>query len=901
MLRFLKRLLGIFSPRQEAFDPDEIVEEQWTAGFGAKRESRLRFTITSEISYRAYVRKIAYEKSAAVPALTLRILKTGCIAWSEDPVRRYRDLVLRGTLHLDTSGAYGAAGFMFRMVDDRTYYMVLVSSRGYFRMDLVRNGTPLALVGWTEAPGPAWEGETPPEFFDLEITAYGSRFLVSINGEWAAEINDGSLPEGRIAFCAASYEGGAQAEEEGAKPLAVEALLVKFSLDSRIMAVDEHYDEASLRAAPENRARLAETFAALGRTAPALVQLRRARENRADMGLAAPPRELLLEAKLALAAEQWNEAENCIEQGLGDPALAPEFRSLKANLLYTRGRYRELEALAAGASGDTFSDLAALYNLLGHAAFHRGDYAAAAEAYDRAFEAGPGNSKNGIAAKNAANARELMNDRAAALGRYIEAGRAFLEQNRYEELGLLIPKLKLLGPSRWEARALTGKWAFGIENWTEAEAELKMAEELRKQELSKPPPDPAVFYLQALLLIRKGSRKAALSLLKQAVRYAPDYPLFRFRLAENRFLLKEQGQTDGEDDKDADEAIEQDLEAALKIGREEGALYGWIHNFAAQLALARGDTARAERHIENAAQVLGEVPEIRVNRAVVYERNGRPGRAIDILASTPNEDPEGIMANCAGNILSRAGRFEEAGVHYKKALAAAPDNRQYRLNRAASLAELARYGEADEVLTGLEAGTSDPDVLQLIAFVAERKGEYRRAETALKEALALDPGHIPSLMHLGGKHASAGRWDEVRTIIAAMDALELNEAAVKKRDELCRRMEEATTRLVACASCGREWRVKQNPDPAPAIRLFAMPPDDLPAGTCPACGTSYCVGCRKDALDGEGRFVCPDCGAALKLSDAGLKALVYAWSEENVPQTPGGDARRKKKSQKNRW
>jgi predicted RNA-binding Zn-ribbon protein involved in translation (DUF1610 family) len=113
------------------------------------------------------------------------------------------------------------------------------------------------------------------------------------------------------------------------------------------------------------------------------------------------------------------------------------------------------------------------------------------------------------------------------------------------------------------------------------------------------------------------------------------------------------------------------------------------------------------------------------------------------------------------------------------------------------------------------------------------------------------------------------------------------------RDDLAAWMEEATTRLVACASCGIEWRVRKNPEPVPPLRLYAMPPDDMPAGTCPACGKSYCVGCRKDALDEAGRFTCPECGKTLKLSDEGVKELIYLWAGENIA---GEKKERKKKS-----
>ncbi|MDR2048397.1 MAG: tetratricopeptide repeat protein [Treponema sp.] len=888
MFSFLKKLFGFFSPEKNEIDPNEIIEEQWIADFGAK-EPRFRFTITAENVYRAYLRKLqSAGDEKEKPVLALSLLKTGCIAWTEDTLYRYRDLVIRGSIRVDPMGGYGAAGFMFRVVDENTYYMALVSNRGYFRLDLVRNGTPLALAGWTEAPGLDHTEESLSVEFELEIVAYGTRILVLVNGEWAAEINDSSLSEGRIAFCAAGYEGPDQAfrGRPGERPC-VEALLSAFSLDSRIGEVSARYDEVFIAAPPENRIRLAETFSALGRANPALVQIRKAWESRLEAGTD-PARlsgELLLGAKLALALELWDEAEDCIEAGLSAGDDAGEFRDLKAGLLYSRGAYRELLSWAEETRPS--ADTAAFYNLLGHAFFHLEKYEEAAQAYDRACgEEGEG--KNGHAAKNAAGAWELLGDREKALDRYIRAGRIFLDQNRYEELALLVPKLRLFGAGNWEARALVGKWAFGIENWEEAEAELEKAEELRKAPRgpesgraeggAKPKPDPAVFYLQALLLIRKDRRKEALPLLEKAVKCAPDYPLFRFRLAENRFLLLEKS---GVKLAAEDPALKADVEAALAIRRDEGESYGWVHNFAAQLDLNRGNLAGAEDHLEKAASVLGEVPAVLVNRAVAFYLGGKLDKALALLEGGA-EDPEGLMANCAGNLLVRAGRFEEADRFYKEAIAAAPKNQQYRFNRASCLVELARYGEADAVLTSFSGGTSSPEILELIAFVAAKKGEYRRAETASRAALEINPEHAPSLLHLGWSCAAGGRWEEVERILDRLDDLELNEEMSRGKDDLDAWMEEATTRLIACASCGIEWRVRKNPEPVPPLRLYAMPPDDMPAGTCPACGNSYCVGCRKDALDEAGRFTCPECGKTLKLSDEGVKELIYIWAEENI-------------------
>ena len=920
MFGFLKRLINagqnlgrsLVYSKDHQIDTDDIVQEQWQADFSRPdnpgKAPHVRFSITSENSYRAYLFN---------STLRLGVKKTGCIAWTENPVFRYQDMDIKGRFTLDPRGGYAACGFIFRMIDDRTYYMALVSSRGYFRLDLVRNGVPLVLAGWTEAPRMV-NSEGSPIEAELRIITYGSKILLVINGCWAGSWDDPSIPGGRLAFAAASYESntvtGVQAVTTLQEEFTALAELVEFSLDSHIGNVEKSYEEQEKCASPDSRIRLAETFTALGRAGSALAQLRKAWERREDLAeklataedgviLAAiqseesvrTVKELLLGAKLTLALELWKEAEEYIEAALEAKGSQQEALSLKAALLYSCSRYDDLIHFAEELSGsgnpaaDTaivfknidnqFADPQAFFNLLGHCYFNKEDYVKAAEMYDHAFEL---DKTNGFSAKNAAAAYELLDKRKnptlkeKVLDRYLKAGRAFLAENLYQELGLLVPKFRLLGEDNWEGRALAGKWAFGIENWITARQELDTAEQLRKNKKGAAH-DPAVYFLQALLLVREGKRREATPLFEKAVKYAPDYPLFRFRLAENRFLLN--------NDHD-DPQLASDLEIALKVNDDDDS-FGWIHNFAAHVELSKGRMENARVHMDKAAAILGEVPAVRVNRAVFLYFQGNKEEALALLESKPEDDPEGLMANCAGNLLVRSRLFEEADHSYRRALVASPFNIQYRYNRGSCLIELGRYGEADDVLTG---GThsnrfspeTSPDMLELIAFIAVKKGEHKRAEAALRAALKINPDHIGSLLQLGWNRAFSSQWEEVEEILDKLDEFELREETKKGYDDLEKWMTDALYKTVFCASCNREWQVERDPKTAASLRVYAMPPDDMPAGTCPACGKTFCVGCRKDTLDDSGRFICPGCGKPLKLTDNGLKAMLNDWAKKNV-------------------
>jgi tetratricopeptide (TPR) repeat protein len=887
MAGFLKRLLFFLRKKKRPGVPaGEITEELWNADFS--KPNQTRFDIKSESSYDAYLHN---------RSLALGLKKASCLAWTEAPDYRYQDQVIKARFRLDSLGGYAAAGLLFRMVDEGTCYLILISGKSYFRLDVVRNNMPLPLIGWTEVPVPSPNDGTPrpgtengtgapagPEReTELAVIAYGSRLIIIINGIWAAEISDSSILSGSLGFAAASYEAG----PGPAGSYAAQAFLESFSVESRVSRVQEIYNFWKETPVPaESRFRLAETFAAMREPGPALIQLKKSWEERQNQrqDQASPEdrrtqRELLLAARLALELELYGEAEEYIEACLDQGRESPEGGAAlteKAKILYAGKKFPGLYDYALEVL--RFRDDPVIQTLLGHACWNLGEYEKAAAAYDRAFEL---DGENGLPAKNAANVYEILGRREEALKRYLAAGRAFLALDNYQDLGLLAPKLLALGADNWEARALTGKWAYGIEDWGMAEEEFDKAEALRRAQQPRPPKDPAVCFLQGLLLIREGRRREAFPLLEEAARFAPEFGLFQFRLAENRYLLSGNPE---------DPRLSMDLEAALRLMPGNG----WVHNFAAQIYLARGDLDTASQHLEKAAAALGEVPAIRVNRGTLYYLRGSLEEALKILEAGKEEDPEGFLANCAGNFLVRAGDYERADEYYRKALALSPGNREYLSNRASCLIELGRYGQADELLAQAHSREPSPEILELISYVASKKGEFSRAESAARAALEMDSGHIPSLLSLGWIYCSAGRWDEAKEVCLRLEALNPEGEAAGRARELRRRLEDGTTRLIACASCKRSWRVPRSPPPSPAIRLYAMPPDDFPAGTCPECGNTYCIGCAREHLDEQGRFLCPDCGKGLKLIDEGLKGMVARWAASRIPKTPPEDSKKKR-------
>jgi tetratricopeptide (TPR) repeat protein len=864
ILRKLLFFRNIFIRRKP--EADETPQEKWAADFSKIKSAR--FDIKAESSYDAKFQKFGHKY-----CLTLGLKKIGCIAWVEAPNYRYGDFIINGRIRLDVRGGYGAAGVMFRMVDEGTYYLFLISSRGYFRLDVLRNGMPFPLVGWTELPAALPQASmadmSADEAVGFSIIASGSHIIAVIRDKWAAEVNDSSLLEGTICFATASYEEPEPAyvvikAADGDSALyTAEAFLESLEVESRIAEVSALYEKWSESSAadPLCRFRLAETFAAMDQPNAALVQIRKAWEK---PGRGREQKELLLAGRLALALNLTGEAEGyisaCFQEDLDTPE-GKEAVTEMAKILYTGERFKELKGYCAEAV-KLKPDDPVLWTFQGHSFWNSGEYKEAAEAYDKAFAL---DKENGILTKNAANVYDILGKKKEALGRYLEAGRLFLSSGNYNDLGLLVPKLHSLGAESWEAWGLAGKWAFGIEDFDLASEEFAKAEELRKKHRVRAPKDAAVVYLRALLLIRKGKRGEALPLLEEAADLEKDYPLFRFKLAENRFLLN---------DDPSDPELLKDLEKALELDPDDG----WINNLAAQVSLRNEDTKTASLYLDKALAVLGEVPAIRMNRGVLLYLQGSLDEALKILDTDKADDPEGILANCAANLLFRAGRFDEAGGFYRKALAASPDNMEYLTNRASCLIEMAHYGEADTILSRIHAAVPGPEILDMISYVASKKGEYLRAESASRAALEIDPRHAPSLLSLGWTLSSLGRIEEAQDCLRRLEGLPLPEKAVLRREEFKARLDSLLHTHISCASCGRDWKVLKEPPLVPGIRLYAMPPDDMPAGSCQDCGKTWCIGCAKKRLDQAGRFLCPRCGKPLKIINEGLKKITYDWA-----------------------
>jgi len=854
--------------RRDATDTDSLREERWSTDFSSPRNSRFREE--QEERYRSRFAHNGYE---------LEVLKKNAIVWTENSWFRYTDLKVETLLAFQGS-AYAAAGILFRYSDDGDYYSLLVSNKGLFRLDAVFNGSPLPLIAWTEFGEPI----AAHTHVKIRLIVLGDRLCIIINDAWAGEVTDNTHSSGRVALTVADY----------GEPGTVSVKFLQLRLDSRPVEVEADYIRwnSYIKIDPTARIRLAETFLASNQALSALVQLKRAWKQSRDTGNSAAaageagnrsPKELLLAADCALRLSLIPEAEEYLDRCVEvDPDSEEAHKALaeKAKLLYLANRFAELREHTEAALS-FFPDDPSLWNLLGHAFWNLGAWKKSAEAYNKALSLDP---TNGLLAQNSARALERSGDDTAAFDHYLRAGNAFLASESYDDLALCLARLSDLDHNNSAVRALTGKYAFALGDWKRAEQELAVADRLSQKKYGgrEASPDATIPYLRGLLRTRIGKREEAIPYFRQAIELEPAFATFRFRLVECLFLIGANP---------SDPEMMRELQSALAVGPEDP----WLANLAAQIYLAKADHEVAAAFVEKAARLMPDEPAVRANKAELIFLRGDPENALALLDYRPaphnvrpsarTEDPKGELANAAGHILARLGRWEEAVEAYTQALIAAPDDPDYLRNKASCLIELGLYGEADEALAKsyeLHPGTR---TLDLIAYVAIKKGEYPRAEACYRIGLERKPDDPALLAGLAWTLLSMGRWKAAEENILLLEGSSpMGSNAAAKAAELWEQYTEATTRNVSCAFCALTWKVDRFAPATPGIRLIAQPPDEMPAGSCTTCGKTLCVGCAKKNMDG-GRFICPDCGERLKLLDEGLKKILSEWATRNASES----------------
>jgi len=564
MLAFSKRFINTLSDKIQQIIPGNSPESRLFIDFSkitrtqihelfdiekpASETKKLPINIKSESSYNAYL---------SDSSLELGVKKQNCIAWIQIPGFEFQDNVIKAKFRLDSMGSYAAAGIVFRVMDEDSYYMALISNKGYFRLDIVKNNSPKSLIAWTEISDFEKTQKNGISCINLGIITYGSYLIFVVNDKWLGEVNDDKIAVGEVGFALASYEDNASNEDKDfyeenkfyedehnqstQNDYTCMAYFDYLSVDTRIKSIEDNYkkwtDDNNINA--ESRLRLAETFAVMGEPYKALDQINRAWKRR-DEAISSVTttysqvrtrKELLLAARMSFLLGQYNEADEYI-----DMILEQHHGSAEAKIAYTeklrilneQKKYPQLKEFILNNMSKINKDID-YYTMLAACHWNLKEYSECALAWDSAFKL---NNENGVYAVNAAASYEIAGNKKEALTRYIGAGKLFLNQENTAELAAMIPKLMLLGNKNWEARSLIGKWAFSMEDYEKCVKEFEEADKLRRSQKPQPQADPAIYYLWGLVFYIEGKIKQAVRMLEKAVKLAPDYKLFQDKLEE---------------------------------------------------------------------------------------------------------------------------------------------------------------------------------------------------------------------------------------------------------------------------------------------------------------------------------------------------------------------------------
>ncbi len=814
MFNFIKKLFK--AKPAEALDA--IVEEYFETDFTKARQARFQ-----EEEDERYTAGLSGGK------LELRLKRERLFAWAENPIHRYSDFIAEADIcfaegQADT-GPKGdpkrdisaAAGLLFRYADEGHFYLVMLSDSGHLRLDLIFNGSPRTLIAWTET------GFDPAPRVILTVIARGPHICLLVNNQWVAETEDDSFDCGYLAFGAENF----------GRPEGLVACLESFMVDSRPVEVETAYERALNPAFLKPRARkaLAETFLSMGQALPAVIHLRKM----------AGITELSIDERFLLAEAQ-------LRCGLLDEALAeiekilhidPEHRAAaaeKANILYLQGRYGDLKALLEAILPERDAE-ATLWNLLGHAHFNLGEFPAAAAAYLKAADIDP---DQGIYALNAARSFDSGAMEAEAAPAYIRAGRAFFAADQLDDLELVLRRLGDISPSSAELAALKAKFDY-------REGKAEQARPVFESLIEKGEADASIFYLEGLILRQAGQSALAIEHLRQACRLEPSFPLYRFRLAEAIHL-------------DGDDACAE-IEDALALAPNDG----WILNLAGQYQTERGDLKAARDFLSRAIAALpGELAPF-INLSALLLREGEAQAAVECLAPYPEA---AAARNQAGNAYAASGDLESALKEYNAAVRLAPEDIDFRLNRAACLLELDSFSDAETDIRVVLEKREEGRAYLLMGRIASIYGDYPRAELAFRLALEKSPKDLALQAGLADIYLESRKLSKAEEIIEGMESRNHPQAVIYRE-----RLLALSHDSLSCTICQRRWLVPKDIPSQGQLRISGELPDHSPAGSCPQCGKLYCVGCRKDQLEND-RLVCPSCHLPLKLGEDRVKYLL---------------------------
>lgn len=197
---------------------------------------------------------------------------------------------------------------------------------------------------------------------------------------------------------------------------------------------------------------------------------------------------------------------------------------------------------------------------------------------------------------------------------------------------------------------------------------------------------------------------------------------------------------------------------------------------------AEGRTAQAERSIRRALQVnpnsvpaLAQLAELRRDQGDLEGASALFRQALEI-------DRQPYVYLGLGDVLQRAGRFDEAIAAFAAALELDPDSATAHYDLGVTYDRLGRGEEAvaayERSLELQPEGLQAAQALNNLGAMAQDAGDLERAGTLFERAVDTAPRHLESLYNLAQIRASRGELDEAIALLERAAELQPNHQIV---------------------------------------------------------------------------------------------------------------------------
>ena len=861
MLNIFKK---IFTKKQESQETDftASVFELWSTDFS--KDDNKRFLEESGDGYKTFFDK----------GYNLELFRKELFAWSTNPQYQYKNLCIETALDFskinilvpetqseinfqngENSGNIKSAGFcafgiMLRCVNDSNFYMLLISDKGQFRFDVVFNGTQMPLLGWTKIPENKNKKQSK-DLVPLQIIANGTSFSIIINNQYVTTIQDDTIQsEGYISFAGQNWT-----EHEK-----VCCSLPYFVIESRQVQTDASSQQWNSESfIDENHhIEISKSLSAVGRNIPALIELKKIPEEKTNEEI------ILLKARINMALQLYPEAitelKSQLEKNPENISLIQEL----ASCYYLDSQYDQFdsffESILEKAEN---SDL--LCSLKAHVCTLQNNFDQALNWYEKAFAIKP---EEGTHLLNIASTLKMQNKNKESVEKLLQACQLFLDKKNYQlfiDTTFELEKEKLSAKQKMELHSLKGKFYWHQNQFDKSKEEL----EFYISSKSGKKTDHEAIFMLALIYKDENDLENALELCEKSISLSEEESLYYRTKAE---ILLDLGKT---------EEAKSFFEKATELNENDG----WSWYYLAKINLNAGDIKTAKSNICCASTILSEELAVLNLYTIVLKSENRLEEALKLIESNAKHSGKGSdyrkdAYHLIANFLKDDNQFERAESFYEKSLELSPRNELLITDYADLCVKTEKISQAENLLARLFMNEPSPKASRIMACIATKKGDYYRAELALRQGIEnssqVNEDFILLKIDLANLYLLTNKTFLSQDIAKELKPFSENPLV----QEFLENLNEKTMRKLSCCKCNENWFVPKNLTEGAKLTLKAMPPDNLPAGICPECGNIFCIGCAKEKLQDDGRFVCLDCGVNLKLQDSGIIYLLNEWSSK---------------------